>query len=284
VQFPKKPIILPCYDRRGCFLPSARLRADARRARRARPLHPALGIFRRAAASAACRQWIADRTRAYGPRRRSASAVMSPIAAQFGIGRRDPDAGFPLTFACAACLAQAERDQIRSARRRRRARRAQAKVKTIRSGGRARIRRHYARHASRASQPARHRIPAGDGVALLAVQDLAAKDVRSKTAAGSMADCRGSQISPQRDPWLILPAVFGVRSRRMSISPLRPPNATPGDHLARRGASDDRRRVPRWRRSGHLPDRQRGPAPHPAPVVNGAVPPSVERLAPQPAA
>jgi rhodanese-related sulfurtransferase/membrane protein insertase Oxa1/YidC/SpoIIIJ/phosphohistidine swiveling domain-containing protein len=203
-QLPKQPIIVPCYDRRSCFFGEV-LGLEFERAGydyRGRYTTP-WEFFVPNEPRPYIKQWLEENNKGYFQKAAEAvAAVLSPIAGAIGL---------ILTIILLACLSRlmilpfavkAERDQIR-------AREASAEMDDIKKRlkddpvrkGRA-ISAFYKRHGI---TPGRNLIAMLFlpimAVALLAVQDLAAMINASLPWIPNLSD---------RDPWLILPVIFGL--------------------------------------------------------------------------
>jgi rhodanese-related sulfurtransferase/membrane protein insertase Oxa1/YidC/SpoIIIJ/phosphohistidine swiveling domain-containing protein len=203
-QLPKQPIVVPCYDRRSCFFGEV-LGLELDRAGydyRGRYTVP-WEYFVASEPRPYIKQWLDENNKGWFQKAAEAlAAVLSPVAGVIGL---------ILTIILLACLSRlmilpfavkAERDQIR-------ARAAAAEMDDIRQRlkddpvrkTRA-IRAFYLRHGI---TPGRNLIAMLFlpimAVALLAVQELAAMSRASLPWIPNLAD---------RDPWLILPVVFGL--------------------------------------------------------------------------
>lgn len=207
-QLPKQPIVVPCYDRRSCFFGEV-LGLELDRAGydyRGRYTAP-WEFFTPTEPRPYIKEWLAENDKGYFQKAaETLAAVLSPVAGVVGV---------ILTIVLLACLSRlmilpfavkAERDQIR-------ARDASAEMDDIKQRlkddpvrkTRA-IRAFYQRHGI---TPGRNLIAMLFlpimAVALLAVQILAATDLAAASHGlpwiPNLAD---------RDPWLVLPLVFGL--------------------------------------------------------------------------
>src|SRR4051812_19863942 len=203
-QLPKQPIIVPCYDRRSCFFGEV-LGLEFERAGydyRGRYTTP-WEFFIPTEPRPYIKEWLAENNKGWFEKSAAAlAAVLSPIAGAIGL---------ILTIILLACLSRlmilpfavkAERDQIH-------ARAASAEMDAIKQrlkdnpAGKARaISAFYKRHGM---TPGRNLIAMLFlpimALALLAVQDLAAASNTALAWIPTLAD---------RDPWLILPVIFGL--------------------------------------------------------------------------
>ena len=203
-QLPKQPIIVPCYDRRSCFFGEV-LGLEFERAGydyRGRYTTP-WELFSPTEPRPYIKEWLAENDKGWFQKAAEAlAAVLSPIAGAIGL---------IFTIILLACLSRlmilpfavkAERDQIR-------ARDASAEMDDIKQRlkddpvrkTRA-IRAFYQRHGM---TPGRNLVAMLFlpimAVALLAVQDLAAMTNASLPWIPNLSD---------RDPWLVLPVIFGL--------------------------------------------------------------------------
>src|SRR3954468_22268605 len=203
-QLPKQPIIVPCYDRRSCFFGEV-LGLDFERAgydSRGRYTTPG-EFFIPTEPRPYIKEWLAESNKGWFEKSAAElAAVLSPIAGAIGL---------IFTIILLACLSRlmilpfavkAERDQIR-------ARAASAEMDAIKQrlkdnpAGKARaISAFYKRHGM---TPGRNLIAmlflTIMALALLAVQDLASMVSAGLPWIPTLAD---------RDPWLILPVIFGL--------------------------------------------------------------------------
>lgn len=203
-QLPKKPVVVPCYDRRSCFfgevlgLELTRLGYDYR-GRYTVPWE----YFTKGEVRPYIKEWLAEAHKSWFQRAAEVLAgLLSAIAGHIGL---------ILTIILLACLSRllilpfsvkAERDQIRA----RAASDEMAAIKQRHKNDPVRktraIRTFYKRHGI---TPGRNLVAMLFlpimALALLAVQDVAASSDVGLPWVGSLAN---------RDPWLALPLVFGV--------------------------------------------------------------------------
>jgi rifampicin phosphotransferase len=245
-KLPKRPIVLPCYDRRGCIV------AEVLGFELTRADHAVLGRY-----TLPWEYYVSDGRPPYVQTWMAGRDTnLWTKAAQYLSGVLQSVANWTGVLAAIALLAllsrllvlpfslKAERDQIRS-------RAGEAELETLKKRlkddpmRRTRaIRAFYRRYGI---TPGRNLLALlflpVMAIALLAVQELSAKMPGEFLWTPGLAE---------RDPWLILPVVFGV------LITLYVDRAD--GHLGGLAAVDDRDRRAVRRRRRHLPDRQCGAA------------------------